>query len=121
MFTTYLQNKIKNEFLHKNYLGVLKLSKQKKFCKFSIFFSLQCTGCAMRQSAEISRRSENIQALLKIGKNECNYSYALSSKGKTFPRFTRASYLNEFFKIKPILLLRFGGHTKTLFWRHVKL
>ncbi len=34
----------------------------------------------MRYSADISRRSENIQALLKIGENECNYTYALSSK-----------------------------------------
>ncbi len=31
--------------------------------------------------AEISCQSKNIQALVKIGKNECNYSYALSLNG----------------------------------------
>jgi hypothetical protein len=32
--------------------------------------------------AEISRQSANIQAPVNIGKNECNYSYALLSQGK---------------------------------------
>jgi hypothetical protein len=57
------------------------LSVLKSFENFQQNLSLQCTGYAMRYSAEISRRSENIQALLKISKNDCNYSYALSSKG----------------------------------------
>ncbi len=71
----------KNIFLHQNYLGALKLSKQKSFENFPIFFSEQCTGCVVRWSAEISRQSENIQALLKIGKNERRSTVASALKG----------------------------------------
>ncbi len=66
MFYMYILNKIKNVFLHQNYLGILKLSKQKSVANFPIFF---CTVYGVWWSVEISRRSENIQALLKIGEN----------------------------------------------------
>jgi hypothetical protein len=67
MYSMYVLNKIKDVCLHQNYLGILKFSKQKSVANFPIFF---CTGYRERWSAEISRRSENIQALLKIGENE---------------------------------------------------
>jgi hypothetical protein len=81
MFTTYLQNKIKNRFLQKNYLGVLKLSKQKKFWNFEIFFlySVQDAPCDSRRKFHAgvggySGTAKNRQKLVY-------YSYALSSKG----------------------------------------
>jgi hypothetical protein len=43
----YVLNKIKNVFLHQNYLGTLKLSKQKSFTNFQIFF---CTVYRVRDA-----------------------------------------------------------------------
>jgi hypothetical protein len=64
----YILNKIKTRIFTSKLLGYIKTFETKPGLKISDFFSLQCTGCAVRWSAEISRRSENIQALLKIGK-----------------------------------------------------
>ncbi len=61
MNSMYDLYKIKKHIFKSKLFDTLKLSK--------LFFSVQCTGCVVRWSAEISRRTENIQALLKIGKN----------------------------------------------------
>ncbi len=79
----YVLYKIKKHILHQNVFGCMKTFKTKKFWKFSNFFSEQCTGCVVRWSAEISRQSENIQALLKIGKNERRSTVASALKGYT--------------------------------------
>jgi hypothetical protein len=50
----YVLHKVKKRIFTSNYLGTLKLSKQRKFRNFP-FFSVQCTGCVVRWSAEISR------------------------------------------------------------------
>ncbi len=81
MYSIYVLNKIKKHILHQNYLGTLKHSKQKSIENFPILFSVQCTGCMVRWSAEISRRLENIEALLQIVKNEHQSNGALALKG----------------------------------------
>ncbi len=53
-------------FLHQNPSGTLKL-KKKSFENFPIFLTVY--RGAVRQSAELSGQSKNIQALLKIGEN----------------------------------------------------
>jgi hypothetical protein len=73
MFIIYLKNKIKNVFCIK-ITEVYYNFKIKKILKIYNFFALQ-------KLAKISRQSENIQAPLKIDKNECSYSYALLLKG----------------------------------------
>jgi hypothetical protein len=80
IYSMYVLNKIKNVFLHQNYLGTLKLSKL-KVLKIFRFFSVQCTGCVTQWSAEISCRSENIQTLLKISENEHRSTVTLELKG----------------------------------------
>jgi hypothetical protein len=61
-------------------LGTLKLTKQKKFENFQlIFYSVQGAWCG--SPVEIYRRSENIQALLKIGKYERQSTVASALKG----------------------------------------
>jgi hypothetical protein len=56
----------------------MKTFKTKKVLKIFDFFSVQCTGCVVRWSAEISHRSEIIQALLKIDKRVKALLYILT-------------------------------------------
>jgi hypothetical protein len=59
MYAMYFFNKIKQFFLHQNYLVRLKLSKQKSVYNFP---------------------SEKIQSLLKIGKKDNRFSTARALK-----------------------------------------
>ncbi len=81
MYSLYVLYKIKKHIFTSKLFGCIKTFKTKKVLKIFQFFSEQCTGCVVRWSAEISRRSENIQALLKIGKNERRSTVASALKG----------------------------------------
>jgi hypothetical protein len=70
MYSMYVLYQIKKHIFTSKLFGCIKTFKTKKVLNIFQFFSVQCTGCVVRWSAEISRRLENIQALLKIGKNE---------------------------------------------------
>jgi hypothetical protein len=82
MYSMSVLYKIKKHIFTSKLCGCIKTFKTKKVLKiFQFFSSEQCTGCVVRWSAEISRRSENIQALLKIGKNERRSTVASAFKG----------------------------------------
>jgi hypothetical protein len=82
MYSMYILYKIKKRIFTSKLFGCIKTFKTKKsFENFQFFFSEQCTECVVRWSAEISRRSENIQVLLKIGKNERRSTVASALKG----------------------------------------
>jgi hypothetical protein len=77
----YLLNKIKKHIFTSKLVGYIKTFKTKSVENFQNFFPVQCTGCMVQWSAEFSRRSKNIQALLKIGKNERRSTVASTLKG----------------------------------------
>jgi hypothetical protein len=83
MYCMSVLYKIKKHIFTSKLCGCIKTFKTKKALKkiFQFFFSEQCTECVVRWSAEISRRSENIQALLKICKNERRSTVASAFKG----------------------------------------
>jgi hypothetical protein len=60
----------------------LKLSKQKKVLNIFLFF-FTVYRVAVRLSAEVSQRLENIQALLKVRKNEATVHSQIGVKGIT--------------------------------------
>jgi hypothetical protein len=55
----YILNKIKKLFLHKNYLGKLKLSTQKRFENILIFFLYSVRGASIGEySSTVKNRQK---------------------------------------------------------------